>query len=109
MWKDGVRDESFKLFNFISPTISMWARCVLHDMPSSISNCTLEDLHGGKPIKYGSMVYVYGWMMKDHQPIGIDYQPIRDDNYIEDPMTQHYMDFGEDPRGKVRFWSHPFP
>jgi len=33
------------------------------------------------------MVYVYGWMMKRHQPIGIAYQPIRNDDYIEDLMN----------------------
>jgi len=26
--------------------------------------------------------------MEEHQPIGIDYQPIRDNDYIEDSMTQ---------------------
>ena len=29
--------------------------------------------------------------MKEHQPIGIDYQQIHDDDYIEDLMTQYYM------------------
>ena len=93
MRKENARDESFKLFQFISLAISTWAQCVLQGMPSSISNYTLEDLfHGGEPMKYGSMVY--GWKMKEHQPIGIDYQSIRDD-YIEDSMTQHYMEFDE--------------
>ena len=46
-------------------------------------------------MNYESMVYVYGWLMEEHQPIGIDFQPIRDD-YSEDSMTQHYMEFNED-------------
>ena len=48
-----------------------------------------------------------GWMMEEHRPIGIDYQLIRDD-YIEDSMTQHYMEFNEDRRGELRFWVHTF-
>jgi len=35
-------------------------------------------------------------MMEEHQPISIDYQSIQDDDYIEDSMTQHYMEFDED-------------
>jgi len=31
---------------------------------------------------YVSMVYVYGWMMEEHHPIDIDYQLIRDDDFI---------------------------
>ena len=82
----------------------MVATCFLYGMSSSISNCTLEDLlPGGELMKYGSMVYVYGWIMEEHQPTGIDYQPIRDDVYIEDSMTQHYMEFDEDHRGKFTF------
>ena len=77
MWKKSARDESCKFYKFILPTISTWVRCVLHDMPNSISNSTMKDLlHGGEPMKYGSMVYVYGWMMEEHQLIDIDYQPI---------------------------------
>jgi len=48
------------------------------------------------------MSYVYGWMMEEHQPIDIDYQPIRDD-YIEDSMAQYYMEFNEDRRDESRF------
>jgi len=33
---------------------------------------------------------VYGWMMEEYQPNDTDYQPTRDDDYIEDTMTQHY-------------------
>jgi len=51
-------------------------------MPNFISNRTLEDLHESEPMNYGSMMYVYGWMMEKHQPIGIDYQLIRDDDYV---------------------------
>jgi len=47
--------------------------------------------------------------MEEHQPIGINYQPIRDDNYIEDSMMQHYMEFNKDRRGKSRSWDHTFP
>ena len=50
---------------------------------------------------------MYGWMMEKHQPVGIGYQPIRDD-YIEDSMTQYYMEFDENCRGKLRFWDHTF-
>ena len=32
------------------------------------------------------MMNVYGWV-EEHQPIGIDYQPICDDDYIEHSMT----------------------
>ena len=46
---------------------------------------------------------MYSWMMEENQPIGIDYQPIRDDDYIEDSMTQHYMKFNEDRRDELRF------
>ena len=60
-------------------------------------------------MNYGSMVYVYDWMMEEHQPIGIDYQLIRDDDYIEDSMTQDYMGFNEDRRGEIIFWDHTFP
>jgi len=31
--------------------------------------------------------------MEEHQPIDINYQPIWDDDYIEDSMMQHYMEF----------------
>ena len=64
------------------PTISTWTKRVLQGMPNSISNRTLEDLHESEPMNYGSMMYVYGWMMEKHQPIGIDYQLIRDDDYV---------------------------
>ena len=54
-------------------------------------------------MNYESMVYLYGSMMEEHQLIGIDYQPIRNDDYIEDLMTQHYMEFNEDRRDESRF------
>jgi len=41
----GRRALEIKALNS-SPTISTWVQRVLHGMPSSISNCTLEDLHG---------------------------------------------------------------
>ena len=47
-------------------------------------------------------------MMDERQPIGIDYQSIRDDDYIEDSMTQHCMEFNEDHQGESRFWDHTF-
>ena len=72
--KVSARDENFKFFKFISPAVSTWVQHILHGMTSSISNYTLKNLlHGGKPMKYESIVYVYGWMMEEHQPIGIDY------------------------------------
>ena len=41
-------------------------------MPSSISNYTLEYLlHGGEPMKYGSMEYVYGWMMRSTNQLAL--------------------------------------
>jgi len=39
-------------------------------------------------------------MMEEHQSIDIDYQLIR---YIEDSITQHYMEFDGDRRGELRF------
>jgi len=59
--KKSTRCERFQFFKFISPTISIWARCVLHGMPSFISNCTLKDLLlGDKSMKCESMMYMYG-------------------------------------------------
>ena len=101
--KESARDERFNFFKFISPTISTWAQSVPQGMPNFISYRTLEDLRGSELVSYESMVYVYGWMMEEHQPIDIDYQPIRDDDYIEDSMTQHYMEFNEDRQGESRF------
>ena len=54
-------------------------------------------------MNYGSMMNVYGWMMKKHQPIGNNYQPIQDDDDIEDSLTQYYMEFNEDHRGDEDF------
>ena len=47
--------------------------------------------------------------MEEHQPIGIDYQLIRDNNYLEDSITQHYMKFNEERRGESSFWDYTFP
>jgi len=60
-------------------------------------------------MKYGSMVYVYDWIMEEHQSTDIDYQPIWDDDYIEDSMRQYYTEFDEDRRGGSRFWYYTFP
>jgi len=105
--KKSAKDVRSKFFKFISPTISTcsstWVQHVLQNMLNSISTRTLEDLlHGNKPMKYESMMYVYTWMMEEHQPFGIDYQLIRD-GYIEDSMTQHYIEFNEDHRSESRF------
>ena len=109
MSKESARDEKFKFFKFISPTISMWVQYVLQGMPKFISTHTLKDpFHESKPMNFGSMVYVYDWMMEEHQPISIDYQPIQDDDYIEDSITQHYMEFNEDHRDESRFCDHTF-
>jgi len=78
----------------IQKSYSWWAFEGLSPMRNVQHHIDL--LHGGEQIKYGSMVYVYGWMMEEHQPIDIDYQPIQDDNYIKDSVTQHYMEFDED-------------
>ena len=65
--KESDRDESFNFFMFISPTISTWALRVPRCMPNFITNRTLKDfLHGSKSRNYGSMGYVYGWMMEEH-------------------------------------------
>ena len=65
---------------------------------------TLEDLlQGTESMNYESMMHVYGWMIEECQPIGIDYQLIWDDDYIEDSMTRHYMEFSEDRRGESIF------
>ena len=58
-------------------------------------------------MNYGSMAYVYGWMMEEHQPIDID-QSIRDDDYIEDSIAQHCMEFDEDHQDESRFRDHTF-
>jgi len=58
---------------------------------------TLKDLlRENKSMNYGSIEYVRGWMIMEYQPTGIDYQQIRDENYTEDSMMQHYMEFDED-------------
>jgi len=85
--KENAQDNSSKFFELISHTISTWVQCVPQDMSNSISNRTLKDLLRSKSMNYESMVYVYDWMMEEHQPIGNDYQPILDDEYIEDLMT----------------------
>ena len=57
MRKESARDEIFKFFKFMPPSISTWVR---HGMLSFIPNCTFKDLHACEPIKYESMVYMYG-------------------------------------------------
>jgi len=42
-------------------------------------------------------------MMEENQPIGIDNQPIKDDDHIKDSMMQQYMEVNEDRRGESRF------
>jgi len=37
-------------------------------MSNLISKYTLEVLPGSKPINYGSVMYMYGWIMEVHQP-----------------------------------------
>ena len=101
--KKSVKDDSSKFFKFISPTISTWVQHVLQSMLNPISIRTLKDFHGSKTRNYGSMLYVYSWMIEEHQPIGINYQQIRDKNHIEDLMMQRYMEFDEDHRDKSRF------
>ena len=65
MQKESARDETFKFFKFVSPTISAWAQQVPQGMPNFIFNRTLEYLlHGSEPWNYGSMMY-----MEEHQPI----------------------------------------
>jgi len=72
MWKESTRDESFNFFKFISHTINTWEQRVPQDMSNSISTCILKNLlHESKPMNYESMVYVYGWIMEEHQPIGL--------------------------------------
>jgi len=76
MWKESAKNENFNFFKLISPTFSTWAQFVPQYRLNFISNHTLEDLlRASKSMTYESMMYVYGWMMEEHQPIGIDYQP----------------------------------
>ena len=92
--KKSAKDDSFKFFEFIPPPISTWVQHVLQGMPK-----TIHSYFGRSSWKRIIELWehgVYGWMMEEHQPIGIDYQPIRDDNYIENLMVQHYMEFNED-------------
>ena len=71
--KESARDKSFNFFKFISPTINMWVQHVLQGMSNPISTRTLEDLlHGSESMNYESMMYMYDWMMEEHQPIDID-------------------------------------
>ena len=58
-------------------------------------------VHGS--MNYGGMIYAYNWMIEEHQPIVIDYQQIRDKDFIEDSITQHYMVFDEDHRDESKF------
>jgi len=46
--------------------------------------------------------------MKVCQPISIDYQSIRDDDYIEDSMTRQSMEFNDDCWDESRFWNYIF-
>ena len=57
--KENAQDDSSKFCEFISPTISMWVQRVPQGMPNFISNRTLKDLLGSKPINYESTIYVY--------------------------------------------------
>ena len=52
-------------------------------MSSFISNRTLEDLHGSEPMKYESMVYVYGWIMEEHQPIAFPQAEFAKDDIVQ--------------------------
>ena len=70
MEKESARDESYVFFKFISPTISTQAQRVLQGMLNFISNRTLKDLlHKSEPMNFGSIMYMYGWIMEEHQPI----------------------------------------
>jgi len=58
--KKSANDDSSKLFDFISPTISMWVSHILQGKINLITTRILEDfLHGSKPINYESMVSVW--------------------------------------------------
>ena len=106
--KKSAKDDSFKFFKFISPTISTWVQHVLQGMSNFISDRTLEDLlRGRETMSYGSVMYLYGWIIEEHQPIGIDYQPIRDD-YIEDSMTQYYIEFDEESSRRIKILESHF-
>jgi len=50
MRKKSAKDESYKFFKFVSPTINTWAQHILQGMSNFISNHTLEDLHRSKPM-----------------------------------------------------------
>jgi len=92
MWKQSVRDENFKFFKFISLTISMLEQHVLHGMPSSISHHTLEYLlHGGKPMKYENIVYMYGWIMEKHQPIAFPQGEFAKDDIVHHSIEDEFF------------------
>jgi len=58
--KKSVKDDSSKLFEFISFIISTWAQYVLQGMPNPIPTYTLDDLlYRSKPMNYESMMYAY--------------------------------------------------
>jgi len=59
MRKESVRGESFK-FKFISLAISTWAAYFARYTKFYLQLYFKSLLHGGEPIKYGSMMYVYG-------------------------------------------------
>ena len=64
MQKENAQNDNSKFFEFISPTNITWVQRVPQSMPNFISNRILEDLLiRRKPMNYGSMVYVHGWMM----------------------------------------------
>ena len=75
--KKSANDDSSKLFVSMSPTIRTWVPHVLQGKPNPISTRTLKDfLYGSKLMSYGSMIYLYGWMIEEHQLIGIYYHLI---------------------------------
>ena len=58
MRKESVRGESFK-FKFISLAISTWAAYFARYTKFYLQLYFKSLLHGGEPIKYGSMMCVY--------------------------------------------------
>ena len=54
--KKSAKDDIFKIFEFISPTISTCVQHIVQGLANLISTRILEDLlHGSKPLNYGAL------------------------------------------------------
>jgi len=105
MRKESARDESFNFFKFISSTINTGARCSSKYAKFHLHSY-LEKSSQWKQVNELWEHDVCVWLDDGGAPTN---QSIWDKNYIEDSMTQHYMEFDEDHRDESRFWDHIFP